>query len=473
MTIEFYTYSKKVNSTAVPQIGSGTSYTNCVLKDETSILNPTILLTVSGMPLPTTAPVLFNYAYISKFSRYYFVNDWRYVNGVWEVALSVDYMGSWKSGIGSVSCYIERCSSTFDGNVMDTLYPTKTDFSIQSVSVATPWYNIAPSGGMYVIGTIAYQPAGAPNTIGAVTYYACTKAQLIAVLEFLFGNSIYTASNITEMGQGLYQSFFNPFQYVVSCIWFPEVSSAFGSSQATVKVGYWDTGIQAIAMDVITATHSATCTIPDHPQSSRGNYLNYAPYTKLTLYVPPFGCIPVDTRFRDIGNYLDCTIRVDHVTGEATLRVNISPTSTSHIYTNYITERTAMFGVPIQLAQVLNQYDIGGSLIGTGIGMALDAITSVIGTSVGSSINPSTPTVSTSGSNGSFLSVTNDSRLIVEHALLVDEDKNNQGRPLMDVRTISNIPGYIKAINPPVSLPVTEQETEWIKNTMESGFYYE
>ena len=132
-----------------------------------------------------------------------------------------------------------------------------------------------------------------------------------------------------------------------------------------------------------------------------------------------------------------------------------------------------MFGVPIQLAQVLNQYDIGGSLIGTGIGMAMDAITSVIGTSVGSSINPSTPTVSTSGSNGSFLSVTNDSRLIVEHALLVDEDKNNQGRPLMDVRTISNIPGYIKAINPPVALPVTEQETEWIKNTMESGFYYE
>lgn len=473
MNIEFFTFSKKTNSTAIPTTGSGTTYTNCTLKDETSIINPVVIITAAGIPVPTAGPSILNYAHISKFQRFYYVNDWKYANGVWEAYLSVDVMGTYKSSIGALSCYIERCSYTYDGNVVDNLYPTKTDFDIQSVSVATPWYMVAPSGGCYVIGCISDTSTGAPNTLGAVSYYACTRAQLIALLQFMFSADIYNIDSISDITEGLYKAMFDPFQYVVSCMWFPETPQAFGSNSTTIKFGYWDTNIAALAMDVITSTHTASCVIPDHPQAAtRGNYLNFGPYTTLNLYIPPFGVIPIDTSHRDIGNYLDSEIRVDHITGEATIRVNISPNQTTHSYINYITEKTAMFGVPIQLAQLGNQF-ISGGLDSSLLSTLREVATAVLGTTVGSSMNSGTPTVSTSGSNGSFLSVTNQSRLIVQHALLVDENNTIFGRPLMANATISSIPGYIKVINAPIAIAGTQTESDSIKATMENGFFYE
>ena len=72
MTIEFFNFSKKKNSTKQPTTGSGTQYTGVELKDDCSILNPVIKVRVAGIPVPTVAPVnTFNYAYIAKFQRYY------------------------------------------------------------------------------------------------------------------------------------------------------------------------------------------------------------------------------------------------------------------------------------------------------------------------------------------------------------------------------------------------------------------
>ena len=215
-----------------------------------------------------------------------------------------------------------------------------------------------------------------------------------------------------------------------------------------------------------------TATIPNHPQkATRGNFLNHAPYTKLTLYIPPFGNIPIDTRYIEVGNYLYCPVYVDHITGEATIRVNITASSSSLADNKFITERTAMMGVPIQLAQVMNEY----SKNPTGIlsDMLAEGILSILGTTVGSSVNCSTPTVTTSGANGSFINFIMPPGLIVEHAKLVNEDNSDFGRPLMEVRTINTIPGYIKVVNPHPALSATDDEIQLITKFMEDGFYYE
>ena len=464
--VDFYTFSKKQNSTKQPNTAS-VAY-NCLLKEPTSALNPTILIAARDLPVATTAPTIYNYAHIGAFQRYYWVTDWVYNGGVWEISLAVDVLASWKTGIGSLSCYVERSSSSYNGSIMDLMYPTKTDFDITHVNVADAWYNVAPSGGTYVLGVINYQSS---NNVGAVTYYACTQANLSSVLNFLFGNSIYNASNISEIGVGLYSSFFNPFQYIVSCIWFPFSTVSFGSSSTDIKVGYWSTGVQAIMVSNLAQKTYVTATIPDHPQISRGSYLNHAPYTKLTLYLPPFGSIPIDTRFLEIGKYLYCGCYVDHITGEATLRVNIAPSSSNLQENKYITERSAVIGVPIQLAQVMTEY----SKSPTGfLGDVLaEGILSILGQSVGSSINCSTPTVTTSGSNGSFVNFIMPAGLIVEHAKLVDEDLADFGRPCMQVKTINTLSGFIKAIEPHIALSITEAESIKIKELMENGFFYE
>ena len=102
-----------------------------------------------------------------------------------------------------------------------------------------------------------------------------------------------------------------------------------------------------------------------------------------------------------------------------------------------------------------------------------EGILSLIGTTVGSSINCSTPKVTTSGANGSFVNFMLYPGLVVEHAKISNDDNANWGKPLMQVKTISSIPGFIKAINPPIALPITETETQMIKEFMENGFYYE
>ena len=469
MAIEvvFYTYSKKRNSTAFPTTG-GISF-NMLLKEPCSALNPTLLIAARDLPVPAAAPTIYNYATIAAFQRKYFVKDWVYNAGVWEVSLSVDVLGSWKTGIGSISCYIERSSYTYNGNIMDTMYPAKTDFSITQVNTACAWYNVAPSGGCYILGCINYQNS---NSIGAISYYACSQSNINSVLNFLFGNSIYNASNINEIGEGLYSSFFNPFQYIVSCIWLPFSAATFGSSTTDIKVGYWSTGINATIVSNLAHKTYVTATIPDHPQkAARGNYLNHAPYTKMTLYIPPFGNIPIDTRYTEVGNYLYCPVYVDHITGEATIRVNIAVSSNNLTENKFITERTAVMGVPIQLAQVMNEYSKNPTSLLSDV--LAEGILSFIGESVGSSINCSTPTVTTSGANGSFLNFIMPPGLIVEHANLVDQDNDDFGKPLMAVRTISNIPGYIKAINPHPALPITDDEAQMITKFMEDGFFYE
>ena len=73
MTVEFFNFSKKKNSTKQPSAGSGTQYTGVELKDDTSILNPVIKVRVAGIPVPTVAPVnTFTYCYIRLgiYSRY-------------------------------------------------------------------------------------------------------------------------------------------------------------------------------------------------------------------------------------------------------------------------------------------------------------------------------------------------------------------------------------------------------------------
>ena len=115
--VRFYNFNKRTNSTKVPT-GSGTDY-NCVLKDDTSILEPVIRLQTSNNVKG------YNYAYISDFSRYYFVTDIVSSKGFWEISLKVDPMASEKSGIGALSAYVLRSSSSYDEYICDTAYVSK------------------------------------------------------------------------------------------------------------------------------------------------------------------------------------------------------------------------------------------------------------------------------------------------------------------------------------------------------------
>lgn len=480
MTVEFWLFSKKENSTKVPTTGSGITFSDVLFKEDTSMLNPVIKISVNSLSVPTSCPITtMNYCRISKTNRYYYVTDWVYTSHIWECSLTVDVLASFKSAIGSTSAYIERSASAYNGDIIDALYPATTDYDIRHFEMATTYRNnYSSSLSCFILGVINQEA----NTIGAVTYYAIDLNNLNTVLAYLFSGNIYTASNITEVSEGLFKSMFNPFQYIVSCMWMPFPLRYFGNVQnaVAVKVGYYNIpGALGVLMENIRVADYVTLgtgvTIPEHPQAStRGNYLNYAPYTKLTLYIQPFGAIPIDTSFFKKGRILKAGYEVDSITGQACLRISLT-TANGNDADNVCAERTAVLGVPIQLSQVLSDYSSSINTLTSGLasGSVLGAISGAIGATVQSALASAFPSVSSSGSNGSVLSAFQKLVGVIEFTKVVDGDNTNFGRPLMSTRTINTLSGYIKCSEAHFEGPCLESEKEKILSYMLNGFYYE
>ena len=471
MNAIFYSFTKRPNSTKQPNPADGKNIT-CQLKEETSFLNPTLIIgkdNVSGV----FSPALWNYVSIPYWQRYYYITDWQYLNGVWECQCQVDPLASFKAAIGNTSAYVIRSDNQYNGTLQDSFYPASTNISISRVPVASAWYNVAPSGGTYIIGIINYQQN---YRVGAVTYYALSPNALGGLLNYLFTDNIFNASSISEIGEGLYKSIFNPFQYIVSCMWFPFDVQAFhnmSTPQTEIKVGYWDTGIKGDVVDRLAEKTFVTATIPDHPQISRGSYLNYAPFSRLTLYIPPFGSIPLDTNFRNIGNYLYSAVLIDHITGQCTIRVSISPSSNNLNEFNIMCEKSSMIGVPIQLSQLMPDYVNSLNSLGGAMGSALTG--NIIGALSGimSSVDSQMPKVSTNGANGSFIETIQYPQLICEFIRIADENRAEFGRPLCATRTLNNIPGYIQCGEDDHAFSGTASENEQINQYLKNGFFYE
>ena len=469
MQIYLYKFNKRPNSTAQPLPTAGKAFT-VQIKDECSFITPVLRFSPDNLVSGVFSPVAYNYVQIAYWQRFYYITDWQYINGSWEATLSVDVLASFKAEIGNTSAYVVRAAGASDGSIIDTNYPAKTNYDIRKVNVATAWYGVAPSGGSYILGCINYNNGG---KVGAISYYALKSTQLAALLNYLFTDSIFYTSNISEIGVGLFKSMFNPFQYIVSCIWFPFSADSFGSASDNVKVGYWDTGVSATVVSALAQKTYVTATIPDHPQLSRGSYLNYAPYSRLTLYVPPFGSIPIDTNFRALGNYLYCAVFIDHITGQATIRVSICQDSSHLDEYNVVTERSSMIGVPIQLAQLMPDYvqtlqsgiNAVGNVASFNIAGALSSVVSAVQSQM--------PKVTTLGSNGSYIEVLQYPVLTVEFLQLVSEDNTEFGRPLCQVKTLSTLSGYIRCGEDDHAFSATKTETDEINRFLKSGFFYE
>ena len=477
MNVKLYSFTKRLNSTKQPGANVGTPIT-CQLKDECSFLNPVLKISpdvVSGV----FSPAAFNYCYIAYWQRYYYINDWNYLNGVWEASCSVDVLASFKTEIGNTSAYIIRSASQYNGDILDSFYPTTTVCGISKQQIYSDIYHTTVPNGCFVVGIIntsvnAYK-------MGAVTYYALTAQQMGNLLTYLFSSNIYSGSQITEIGEGLYKSLFDPFQYIVSCIWYPYLPNVFGSTTETLTVGYWTTTVTgAVVVNYVVKEigFKSLSPLARHPQITRGAYLDHAPYTRMTLYYPPFGEIPIDTTYLQYGtnNYLYGKMYIDHVTGIADCFITITDgydTDTTADPYKFMTMRTGQLGVPIQLSQVMTDYL---STLSSGAGAIVSGVTGNIGgifNNLMSAVQSAMPKVSSLGANGSLVEIIEPPYVIIEHFQVVDENLAEFGRPLCNTRTISTLSGYIQCGEDDHAFSATRTENEEINRYLKSGFFYE
>lgn len=450
-------FNKKPNSTKRPE-GTGTTY-KCNLIEPTSFTAPDIALVVPAKPTD------FNYAFIPEFSRYYFVNDWAYSAGLWRASLSVDFLASYREYIGSQKQYVLRSATRSDGNIVDTMYPTKNDVLLVGTEGAdidggstNPFrYNL--TDGIYVVGIIN----GDSGAVGCVSYYAFTNSQFRTFCAKLMGTTDWMYNGIDEIGLELTKVLFNPFQYIASCMWFP--ITGFGGTSTSVKYGWWDLGISASKINGSISGFGMAFNLPKHPQNARGAYLNGAPFTRHYLDWPCYGRIPLDSNILKDVESIVAENYIDPVSGIGTLRVGVSGTP--------IHTQQTQIGVPIQIAQMASNYaGAAGNFIGA-IGSALSFDIAGAFNSIGNAVNSAMPSLSTMGSNGSISAFRFAPKLVTEFYSVVDDDNEHLGRPLCQDVEPSEIPGYMLCADVELEIPCTQTELNSVVSAMESGFYYE
>ncbi len=505
MQVNLYSgFSKRINSTKLPNTTA--TVKNGTLRNPCSVTSPEIEFKTMGQ----TCPANFCYAYIPSFQRYYFITDWVAEGALWVCRMNEDCLASWKTAIGNTSAYIDRCASDYNGDIIDTTYITGTNFINHHVNMSNEYYEYNLSNGCFILGIIDSNSATDSQVGGAVCYYVLTPAQCRSLMAYLLSDNFLSANGFPtvqtvaqDMSQEMAKAFIRPIEFITSCTWYPFPVSAFtNASNIGIKVGYWEISTTIATGKLLQASVLRTITygeLPEHPQAqTRGNYLNYAPYTRIMLEVPPFGNIPIDTSFRSLGKYIYCGVFIDPITGIAIMQAHCSsviPTTEQGIQSildsPIVYETSGQFGVPIQLAQVNGDYvnfasetvqavssiDLLGGSIGLMMGGPLGAIKGAINKDVVShaanAITSLAPQVRGTGTNGSRLLTKIRPMISIQWMPLVDEDNTELGRPLREIRTINTLSGYIKCFEVTVDFPCYDMEKETIHEMLKGGFFYE
>lgn len=444
----FSGFSKEHNSTKQP---TGGTDVNCYLKENCSLIHPVFILDTAT----------FSTNYVQWGSRYYFVDDVVSIrNNAVELHCSVDPLASWKTEIGSSSQYVTRSAAAYDPKLIDSMYPAENDCSVSQVYL-NDLHTALHTGQTFVVGVAN----GNTLASGGVTYYALSAAEFQSFIGYMFGGNWLDAP-LTELSLELQKELVNPFQYVVSCVWYP---FNIGGTEEYIKFGYWrsnTTGL-VIPSSVRNEMHSMTISVPRHPQSAtRGRYLNGNPFTRLMLNCYMFGNVPIDAQYFVNDGTCAVSIMIDLYTGLGVLRVT-DPSGYN------ICERSTQCGVPIQLSQVRSDL-MGAGLSAIASGVSLSAGNPLgVASGVISAVNNLMPQIESKGASGSSVAWSPIPTLIATFKNLCAEDNEHLGKPLMARRTINTLSGFNMVEQPDVDIPATSYEKDQIINFMRSGFYYE
>ena len=476
MNVEFFNFSKKRNSTKQPVSGSGTTYTNVRLKEDTSIFSPVIRIAVASIPVPSVAPVnTFTYCHIPKFNRYYFVEDWIYTPGIWEGHLTIDVLASHKSEIGASSEYVVRSASTKDGSIIDTLYPATSNITMTTVLKLMNFQS-----GFYVIGLISNSSAVSE---GAVSYYSVSAQQMANIKSYLMSNTFLQDNNLytnPDISPDLLKALYNPYQYIVSCKFYP-FSRPSGTEVNGINFGWWNLPYQAIRMPEggnIVVTESDSYTVPEHPQAaSRGSYLNHAPYSELTIYHPLIGTVPIDMARVNAGDIINIIIQAETITGQGYIIIR----GTRNNQTFILYQGMTQIAIDIPLAQMnIDTINVArtavntvGNIVSSAMSLNVGGVISAAGNGVLDALQCTAPVLQSGGTPGNRASYAETAKFIMIQRTVAPDDNENRGRPLCQVKTINTLYGYIKCADAHFSSPCLASEREQIENMMESGFYYE
>lgn len=461
MTITFYTVSKKRNSTLQPT--GGTSYTG-TLRGESGIVNPSVLMDFGN----NTAPG-YNYAYISEFGRYYWINEITSVGGgLWRVDMSVDVLATYKTSIGAANKYILRSASEYDGTITDLKYPTKAGYTFSTDSVVS---GLSPGndGGNYIVGVVS---PGA-TTVGSLNVWNLTASEFKALRNLLSPSSYY--QNITDVDlQNLAIDVVNPMQYISFVKYYP--MQIVQGPVDTMYLGPLTMQAHKLANPIVSFPN-LSLQFTDHPlAATRGTYLNCEPFTQRFITWLPIGMIHLPGICANLTG-INISYYMDLISGVGDLRITDPSDSSKILY------RTSLsIGADIPIAQITtgNPMKLVSGAFNL-VGSATSAIAGNIGGAVNSGVSAISDFISSmipevqamKPGSGSLLE-DGSIKLIECFANIVDDDNAEFGRPLCKVKAISTQSGYVLCADGDIfASGATPSEKAEIESYLTGGFFYD
>lgn len=457
MQISVYSgFSKRINSTKQP---TGGTTIDVALKTPCSVMTPTFR--ISGFNL--------SWDYIAWGSRYYYVDDITIeTNDIALYHCKLDTMATFRSDILSSSQLVTRNANTYQPYLADNKYPALNGVTTDSTLISS-WNAGINATGTYVVGVVN------EDANGGVQYYTfgAGGSRFANLMSYLFGES-WLDGDIEEIPVSIQKELINPFQYIVSCMWFP---LAIAGDNGLVKFGYWTSDVQAgkLSESGRTIVMESTATLPRHPQqTTHGIGMNGAPFSQFTLDCWCFGQIPLDPQAFVSNNAVGLRIMVDAFTGAATLTVTNSGG-------DIIAKVSNQFGVPIQLSQITQQIvnpvasALGGGLSFIGGLVSGNVVGAVLGASSGvlSAVESSFPQMQTSGAVGSKIAYQSTPRITAKFYRLPTLAPSKVGRPLMEERTLSSLSGFTVCENVDLNTNASPDEKAEIISYMSTGFFIE
>lgn len=462
MQAVFYTFSKKLNSTAQP---TGGDLLPVVLKNACNVLNP-------RLELKELNPTSYNMFYLEPFRRYYRVTDWTYENGVWVCDGECDVLASWKNEILSQSSYVKRSYSAVNPYITDKMYPT-TGSAFAYGETSNPFV-ADTTDGLYILGILSQEAS-----LGAVDYYAFTTLTFRNFLTKMMGATDWLDIDFSELSESLVKALVNPMQYFTGCYFLPITppSTTFGTVNE-VKIGWWK--IQTTCrrysggVNSMNIESSFTAKVPKHPETNaKKEYLNRSPYSRYWLNIGAFGDIAIDSDFLISTDTLYGKVIVDITTGTGRLELFNHSAKVAPFLTAY-----AQIGVPVQLAQLTTNLVgtatsvIGGAASGFVVGGALGA---VAGAEVGlaSGLDDAMPQVFYSGNSGSYVSFATPPRLRAQFFTEADNSPEHFGYPLGKTVVLGTLSGYTETGGSDIKFNGFQSELNAVNNFLDNGVFIE
>lgn len=475
MNVILYNIRKRLNSTKLPT--DGTTY-NCTLKDRTSVRNPEIRIAWTG-----SERLRYNYAYISDFNRYYWVDEWVYEDRQWCARLRVDVLASSRGTIGSSTKYILRAASDYDPKAIESLYPATAEYKAEGTLSGTSlgWDVYGSGGGSFVVTCV-----GNNNPVGvdsAVCMFSTNGTGVQTLISNQL-NAIEGAANsaaATDVKEAILNLLRLPgrfttdlSQYIKNIMWFP-FEFAVGAP-SNIQLGMYNclqTGRPLTSPIRIFTSSIDLSTIP-----GSGEPWEYmAPYGVYNLEIQPFGIIPIPASEIVLGAALNVIVRVDAASGLGLLEIEIARGLQS---VRRIAARTAQIGVAVPYGGTAPDY--AGAITG-GASVIASAASFASGESSGASLlasigsayasaSPNGYASGTSGGGAALIGSVDLHYAVFDH---VATDPAENGRPLAAPRQINTLSGYIKCRDGEIvgSQNATSEELAEIASFLTGGFFYE